>query len=137
MRRGRRLVGWLALAAVFAGCRHPLASVHPVVTDPLDLARAPETPVPAPAPLKVTTGPDHPFQTVLGYLGLLIGVGIAAGALTRRPTASLKQPVPVAPGDRELARQLNHDVKNGLIPVRNVFRHLAQVARQEPERLPA
>ena len=37
----------------------------------------------------------------------------------------------------DLARQLNHDVKNGLVPVRNVFRHLAQVAREEPGRLPA
>ena len=37
----------------------------------------------------------------------------------------------------DLARQLNHDVKNGLIPVRNAFRHLAQVARDQPDRLPA
>jgi signal transduction histidine kinase len=36
----------------------------------------------------------------------------------------------------DLARQLNHDIKNGLVPVRNVFRHLAQVARDEPGRLP-
>lgn len=40
----------------------------------------------------------------------------------------------VAMGD--LARQVNHDVKNGLSPLRNVFRHLAQVAREEPARLP-
>src|SRR6185436_224000 len=36
----------------------------------------------------------------------------------------------------DLARQLNHDIKNGLVPVRNVFRHLAQVARDEPSSLP-
>jgi signal transduction histidine kinase len=36
----------------------------------------------------------------------------------------------VAVGD--LARQVNHDVKNGLVPVRNVFRHLAEVARDNP-----
>jgi signal transduction histidine kinase len=36
----------------------------------------------------------------------------------------------------ELARQVNHDVKNGLIPVRNVLRHLGDVARDEPARLP-
>ena len=41
----------------------------------------------------------------------------------------------VAMGD--LARQVNHDIKNGLIPIRNVFRHLAQVAREQPERLGA
>lgn len=32
----------------------------------------------------------------------------------------------------ELARQVNHDIKNGLIPLRNVMRHLAQVQRDEP-----
>lgn len=41
----------------------------------------------------------------------------------------------VAFGD--LARQVNHDVKNGLAPLRNVFRHLTEVAREEPARLPA
>jgi two-component system nitrogen regulation sensor histidine kinase NtrY len=35
----------------------------------------------------------------------------------------------------ELARQVNHDIKNGLTPIRNVFRHLAQLVRDEPERL--
>jgi signal transduction histidine kinase len=39
----------------------------------------------------------------------------------------------VATGD--LARQVNHDVKNGLVPIRNVLRHLAQVARDEPQAL--
>jgi len=37
----------------------------------------------------------------------------------------------------ELARQINHDIKNGLIPLRNVMRHLAQVEREEPGALPA
>ena len=36
----------------------------------------------------------------------------------------------------ELARQINHDIKNGLIPLRNVMRHLAQVERSEPQALP-
>ncbi|MEJ2483127.1 MAG: HAMP domain-containing sensor histidine kinase [Gemmatimonadota bacterium] len=36
----------------------------------------------------------------------------------------------------EIARQVNHDVKNGLVPIRNVFRHLAEVAESEPEALP-
>jgi len=36
----------------------------------------------------------------------------------------------------ELARQVNHDIKNGLIPLRNVMRHLAQVERDEPGALP-
>ncbi|MGQ0647669.1 MAG: ATP-binding protein [Gemmatimonadaceae bacterium] len=37
----------------------------------------------------------------------------------------------------DLARQVNHDVKNGLAPIRNVLRHLAQVAEREPGQLPA
>jgi len=36
----------------------------------------------------------------------------------------------------ELARQVNHDIKNGLVPLHNVFRHLAQLARDDPEQLP-
>jgi signal transduction histidine kinase len=36
----------------------------------------------------------------------------------------------------ELARQVNHDIKNGLLPIRNVLRHLVQVARDEPDDLP-
>lgn len=36
----------------------------------------------------------------------------------------------------DLARQVNHDIKNGLAPIRNVLRHLSQVAQQEPGRLP-
>jgi signal transduction histidine kinase len=37
----------------------------------------------------------------------------------------------------DLARQVNHDVKNGLAPIRNVLRHLAQVAEREPGQLGA
>jgi two-component system nitrogen regulation sensor histidine kinase NtrY len=36
----------------------------------------------------------------------------------------------------DLARQVNHDIKNAVAPLRNVFRHLAQVARGEPAKLP-
>src|SRR4029077_15513503 len=35
-----------------------------------------------------------------------------------------------------IARQVNHDIKNGLAPLRNVFRHLIQVARDTPAELP-
>ena len=37
----------------------------------------------------------------------------------------------------DLARQVNHDIKNGLIPIRNVFRHLAQAVSEGPDRLAA
>ncbi|HEX6049199.1 MAG TPA: ATP-binding protein [Gemmatimonadaceae bacterium] len=36
----------------------------------------------------------------------------------------------------DMARQVNHDIKNGLIPIRNVLRHLVQVQEQEPGHLP-
>ena len=36
----------------------------------------------------------------------------------------------------EIARQVNHDVRNGLIPIRNVVAHLAELARERPEELP-
>jgi len=35
----------------------------------------------------------------------------------------------------DLARQVNHDIKNGLAPIRNVLRHLAQTAEKEPAAL--
>ncbi|HZI21132.1 MAG TPA: HAMP domain-containing sensor histidine kinase [Gemmatimonadales bacterium] len=41
----------------------------------------------------------------------------------------------IAIGD--LARQVNHDIKNGLTPIRNVFRHLAETAANDPDRLAA
>ncbi len=37
----------------------------------------------------------------------------------------------------DLARQVNHDIKNGLIPIRNVFRHLSEVAQDDPQQLAA
>ncbi|HXD23141.1 MAG TPA: HAMP domain-containing sensor histidine kinase [Gemmatimonadaceae bacterium] len=37
----------------------------------------------------------------------------------------------------DLARQVNHDIKNGLAPIRNVLRHLAQTAEREPATLAA
>jgi len=63
---------------------------------------------------------------IAGWLSTRISTPIEAGMreMERR----------VAIGD--LARQVNHDVKNGLGPLRNVFRHLVQVARDEPAKLP-
>ncbi len=37
----------------------------------------------------------------------------------------------------DLARQVNHDVRNGLTPIRNVVRHLAELARDRPDELPS
>src|SRR5207237_8668506 len=41
----------------------------------------------------------------------------------------------IAMGD--LARQVNHDIQNGLTPIRNVFRHFTETATTEPDRLTA
>jgi signal transduction histidine kinase len=35
----------------------------------------------------------------------------------------------------EMARQVNHDIKNGLAPLRNIFRHLAQLAQKDAAEL--
>lgn len=35
----------------------------------------------------------------------------------------------------DLARQVNHDIKNGLAPIKHVLRHLSEVARDDPARL--
>jgi signal transduction histidine kinase len=36
----------------------------------------------------------------------------------------------------DVARQVNHDIKNGLAPIRHVLRHLTQVATEQPGTLP-
>ena len=36
----------------------------------------------------------------------------------------------------DLARQVNHDLRNGFLPIRNVVWHLGRVARDEPDKLP-
>jgi len=36
----------------------------------------------------------------------------------------------------DLARQVNHDIRNGIVPIRNTLRHLNQVAASEPGELP-
>ncbi|HEY7611976.1 MAG TPA: HAMP domain-containing sensor histidine kinase [Gemmatimonadales bacterium] len=54
----------------------------------------------------------------------------------RRAVAGLREAERrIAMGD--LARQVNHDIKNGLVPIRNVLRHLDQVARDQPDTLAA
>jgi signal transduction histidine kinase len=35
----------------------------------------------------------------------------------------------------EMARQVNHDIRNGITPLRNVLRHLSEVADESPDRL--
>ena len=60
------------------------------------------------------------------------------GAMTQRLRASSSRlreaERRAAVGD--LARQVNHDIKNGLAPIRNVLRHLEQVLEERPQSLP-
>ena len=67
----------------------------------------------------------------IGALSRLLG---AMTARLRSGAARLREAERrIAMGD--LARQVNHDIKNGLVPIRNVLRHLDEVARDRPEAL--
>jgi len=61
------------------------------------------------------------------------------GAMTRRlrTSAATLRDAERRATTGDLARQVNHDIKNGLAPIRHVLRHLAQVQRDEPEKLGA
>jgi len=73
-------------------------------------------------------GPDE-----VGRLSRLLG---ELTARLRTSTARVREAERRATvGD--LARQVNHDIKNGLIPLRNVIRHLSEVQRDDPASLPA
>jgi signal transduction histidine kinase len=78
---------------------------------------------------------DHSFETdrrdEIGGLSRLLGAMIDR---LRSSSAKLREAERrAAVGD--LARQVNHDIKNGLAPIRNVLRHLTQVVRDEPDKL--
>ena len=78
---------------------------------------------------------DQDFATErsdeIGALSRLLG---AMTARLRTGASRLREAERrVAMGD--LARQVNHDIKNGLVPIRNVLRHLEEVARERPETL--
>lgn len=69
-------------------------------------------------------------------IGALAGLLDAMVVRLRRSTAALRESERrAATGD--LARQVNHDIKNGLAPIRHVLRHLAQVAERDPATLAA
>jgi signal transduction histidine kinase len=79
---------------------------------------------------------DHSFETdrrdEIGALSRLLGAMIDR---LRSSSAKLREAERrAAVGD--LARQVNHDIKNGLVPIRNVLRHLSEVARDDPAALP-
>lgn len=80
---------------------------------------------------------DATFDAGTGdELGALAGTFAAMTGRLRSSVARLREAERAA-ATGDLARQVNHDLKNGLGPIRNVLRHLAQVARDEPRALPA
>ena len=66
----------------------------------------------------------------VGRLSRLLG-DLAADCAPARPACARRSG---APPSASLARQINHDIKNGLIPLRNVMRHLSQVERERTGR---
>lgn len=78
--------------------------------------------------IAVAAGRDDELGTLARRLG-------AMSTRLRASAARLRQAERRATvGD--MARQVNHDIKNGLIPIRNVLRHLVQVQEQDPGQLP-
>jgi signal transduction histidine kinase len=67
-------------------------------------------------------------------VGTLAGVLAALGARLRKDAQRLRLAERRA-AVGEFARQVNHDVKNGLVPIRNALRHLTETADQRPEEL--
>jgi len=72
--------------------------------------------------------------SVAVLVSALLAVLIGGWLSTRfgRPMTEMERRVVMG----DLARQVNHDIKNGLGPLRNVFRHFTQVAEKEPANLP-
>jgi signal transduction histidine kinase len=117
---GAAAVAALALAAwMSAGLSRPLA----------DLTRATSTIALEGPELEIATGRDDEIGTLARRFG-------AMGRRLRASAAQLRDAERRATVG-EMARQVNHDIKNGLIPIRNVVRHLGEVQEREPERLPA
>jgi len=80
---------------------------------------------------------DQTFASDRGdEIGALASVLAAMTERLRLGAARLRE-VERRAATGDLARQVNHDVKNGLVPIRNVLRHLSQVARESPGSLPA
>ena len=77
--------------------------------------------------LELATGRDDEIGTLAKRFGVM-GRRLRASA-TQLREAERRATV------GEMARQVNHDIKNGLIPIRNVVQHLAQVQEREPDQL--
>ncbi len=72
----------------------------------------------------------------LWFAAAVLVAALAALLLAGWLSTRISEPVEARIAIGDIARQVNHDIKNGLAPLRNVFRHLIQVARDEPAELP-
>ena len=87
--------------------------------------------VPTTAPLATGFSTDRTDE--IGVLSRVLGTMVQR---LRTTAAGLREAERrAAMGD--LARQVTHDVKNGLVPIRHVMRHLAEIQRSTPEQLAA
>jgi len=68
----------------------------------------------------------------VGHLNRLLGemTGRLRAGVARLRSAEQKATM------GEMARQVNHDIRNGITPLRNVVRHLSEVCDSEPANLP-
>ncbi len=67
-------------------------------------------------------------------------VGVLNGALSDMQRRLRYNRIKLAAAEKkaafaQIARQVNHDIKNGFLPIRNVMRHWQEVAESEPEKL--
>jgi len=72
----------------------------------------------------------------LWFAAAVLVAALAALLLAGWLSTRISEPVEARIAIGDIARQVTHDVKNGLAPLRNVFRHLTQVARDKPAELP-
>ena len=72
----------------------------------------------------------------LWFAAAVLVAALAALLLAGWLSTRISEPVEARIAIGDIARQVNHDIKNGLAPLRNVFRHLIQVARDKPAELP-
>ena len=68
-------------------------------------------------------------------------IGILNNALDRMMQRLRQNRVEISAAEQsgafaDIARQVNHDIKNGFVPIRNVMAHWEEVCRDEPENLP-
>ena len=126
----RDVNGWFAIAIAIAalGAVGLAAWMSAGLSRPLaELTRATSTIALEGPELKLAAGRDDEIGSLARDFGRM-GRRLRASAVQLRD-AERRATV------GEMARQVNHDIKNGLIPIRNVVQHLAQVQEREPDQL--